>query len=94
MIGRVVRPATLVRVGLDGFNSPRGASGLALVARDVALKILPQSFASDPNRLMRFERKAKTLASFRRWRLQRPPTLSQPDHSGLSSSGTRGVESM
>ena len=31
--------------------------------RDVALKILPQSFASDPDRLMRFEREAKTLAS-------------------------------
>ncbi len=31
--------------------------------RDVALKILPESFASDPERLMRFEREAKTLAS-------------------------------
>src|SRR5438045_9592417 len=30
--------------------------------RDVALKILPESFASDPDRLMRFEREAKTLA--------------------------------
>ena len=31
--------------------------------RDVALKVLPKSFASDPDRLMRFEREAKTLAS-------------------------------
>jgi hypothetical protein len=31
--------------------------------RDVALKVLPESFASDPDRLMRFEREAKTLAS-------------------------------
>jgi len=31
--------------------------------RDVALKILPESFASDPDRLMRFDREAKTLAS-------------------------------
>src|SRR5688572_10669515 len=31
--------------------------------RDVALKILPESFATDPDRLMRFEREAKTLAS-------------------------------
>jgi dipeptidyl aminopeptidase/acylaminoacyl peptidase len=31
--------------------------------RDVALKILPHSFSSDPDRLMRFEREAKTLAS-------------------------------
>ena len=31
--------------------------------RDVALKILPESFASDADRLMRFEREAKTLAA-------------------------------
>jgi len=31
--------------------------------RDVAVKILPASFASDPDRLARFEREAKTLAS-------------------------------
>jgi eukaryotic-like serine/threonine-protein kinase len=31
--------------------------------RDVALKILPESFATDPDRLMRFTREAKTLAS-------------------------------
>src|SRR5262245_32957383 len=31
--------------------------------RDVALKILPSSFAGDPDRLMRFEREAKTLAT-------------------------------
>jgi serine/threonine protein kinase len=33
------------------------------LGRDVALKVLPQSLASDPDRLMRFEREAKTLAS-------------------------------
>ena len=31
--------------------------------RDVALKILPEAFASDHERLARFEREAKTLAS-------------------------------
>ena len=31
--------------------------------RDVAIKILPESFASDADRLMRFEREAKTLAA-------------------------------
>ncbi len=33
------------------------------LGRDVALKILPASFASNPDRLMRFEREAKALAS-------------------------------
>ena len=31
--------------------------------RDVALKILPDAFAADPDRLARFQREAKTLAS-------------------------------
>ena len=46
--------------------------------RQVALKILPEAFATDPDRLARFEREAKVLASlshpnighvsFGRWR--------------------------
>ncbi len=51
--------------------SPLGAGGMGEVYRardtkldrDVALKILPESFANDPDRLMRFEREAKALAS-------------------------------
>jgi Tol biopolymer transport system component len=35
----------------------------AKLDRDVALKILPESFARDPERLTRFEREAKTLAA-------------------------------
>ncbi len=30
--------------------------------RDVALKVLPEAFTSDPDRLARFEREAKALA--------------------------------
>jgi len=33
------------------------------LGRDVALKILPESFAQDPERMARFEREAKVLAS-------------------------------
>ena len=35
----------------------------AMLGRDVALKILPQHFASDPERLARFKREAQVLAS-------------------------------
>ena len=31
--------------------------------RDVALKVLPQAFTDDPDRLARFEREAQVLAS-------------------------------
>ena len=59
------------RFGPYEIHSPLGAGGMGEVYRardtkldrDVALKILPQSLASDPDRLMRFEREAKTLAS-------------------------------
>src|SRR5213075_444243 len=33
------------------------------LGRQVAIKILPDAFAADPDRLARFEREAKTLAS-------------------------------
>ena len=59
------------RVGPYEIRGQLGAGGMGEVYRardtkldrDVALKILPESFASDPDRLMRFEREAKTLAA-------------------------------
>ena len=59
------------RLGAYEVRSLLGAGGMGEVYRahdtkldrDVALKILPESFASDPDRLMRFEREAKTLAA-------------------------------
>jgi serine/threonine protein kinase len=35
----------------------------ARLGRDVALKILPTVFASDPERIARFDREARTLAT-------------------------------
>jgi serine/threonine protein kinase len=35
----------------------------ARLGRDVAIKVLPEEFASDPGRLARFEREARVLAS-------------------------------
>src|SRR5262245_36787411 len=59
------------RIGPYEILAPLGAGGMGEVyrgrdtrlAREVALKILPDAFASDPDRLLRFEREAKTLAS-------------------------------
>ena len=59
------------RLGVYEVTAQIGAGGMGEVyrARDtkldraVAIKILPESFAHDPERLARFEREAKTLAS-------------------------------
>lgn len=60
-----------VRIGSFVVVAPLGAGGMGEVyrardsklGRDVALKILPDAFASDPERLARFEREARMLAT-------------------------------
>jgi len=49
-------------IGAGGMGEVYRARDLKL-DRDVALKILPSAFATDPDRLARFEREAKTLAA-------------------------------
>jgi serine/threonine protein kinase len=59
------------RIGVYEIGAVLGAGGMGEVyrvrdtrlKRDVALKILPASFASDPDRLARFQREAEVLAS-------------------------------
>ncbi len=59
------------RLGLYEIVAPIGAGGMGEVyrardtrlGRDVAIKILPPVFTSDPDRLARFEREARVLAS-------------------------------
>src|SRR5262245_43198 len=60
-----------VRIGSYEVTSLLGSGGMGEVyrardtklQRDVALKILPDTFAADPARLARFEREARTLAA-------------------------------
>src|SRR5687767_5690653 len=57
------------QVGVYRIDSLLGAGGMGEVyrardtklGRDVAVKILPSAFASDPDRLKRFEREARML---------------------------------
>ena len=59
------------RLGSYEILAPVGAGGMGKVYkarytkldRDVAIKVLPAMFADDPERLARFEREAKVLAS-------------------------------
>ena len=59
------------RIGVYQLRSKLGAGGMGEVyrardtklGRDVAIKILPRVFTSDPDRLARFEREARVLAS-------------------------------
>ena len=63
--------ASGARLGPYEIVSPIGAGGMGEVyratdtnlGRDVAIKVLPEAFAQDPERVARFEREAKTLAS-------------------------------
>lgn len=62
---------TGTRLGVYEIVSPLGAGGMGEVSRgrdtklgrDVALKVLPSAFTADPERLARFEREARVLAS-------------------------------
>jgi serine/threonine-protein kinase len=63
--------ASGTRLGVYEILTPIGAGGMGEVYRardtklnrDVALKILPDAFAADPDRLARFKREAHVLAS-------------------------------
>src|SRR5262245_17160073 len=65
------RRATVERIGAYQILAPIGAGGMGDVyrardprlGRDVAIKLLPPAFTADADRLARFEREARVLAS-------------------------------
>ena len=71
IIARTVALTSGTRLGVYEITAQIGAGGMGEVyratdttlGRQVAIKILPDAFAADPERLARFEREAKTLAS-------------------------------
>jgi eukaryotic-like serine/threonine-protein kinase len=63
VIGKTVGPFQVVaKLGAGGMGEVYRARDPRL-NRDVALKVLPDSFANDPDRLARFTREAQTLAA-------------------------------
>ena len=64
-------PTAGTRIGPYTVTAPLGEGGMGVVfrahdsklQRDVALKLLPDHFADDPERLARFQREAQVLAS-------------------------------
>jgi eukaryotic-like serine/threonine-protein kinase len=63
MIGKQVGPyQVLSRLGEGGMGEVYRARDTKL-QRDVAIKVIPELFASDPERLARFTREAQTLAA-------------------------------
>src|SRR5512139_2107879 len=63
MIGRTIAHYEVTsHLGKGGMGEVWRARDSKL-GRDVALKVLPESFGADPERLSRFQREAKLLAS-------------------------------
>jgi serine/threonine protein kinase len=64
-------PITGTKLGPYEIVAPIGAGGMGKVCRardtklnrDLALKVLPDAFASDPDRMARFTREVQTLAA-------------------------------
>ena len=76
------------RLGVYEIISLIGAGGMGEVyrahdtklARDVAVKILPELFSADPDRLARFEREARTLAALNHPNIAHIHGLEQQGH--------------
>ena len=76
--------------------APIGAGGMGEVyqahdtklGRDVAIKVLPEAFAHDPERLSRFQREAKMLAALNHPNIATIDGLEQSNGHELPGDGT------
>jgi serine/threonine protein kinase len=59
---RIAHYEVLATIGAGGMGEVYRAED-TLLGREVALKVLPESFAADADRRARFQREAKTLAA-------------------------------
>ena len=96
-----------MRIGVYEVTGLLGAGGMGEVYRardtkldrDVALKVLPEAFTADPDRLARFEREAKVLASLNHpnigsiYGLEEAEPSTHSASSGLTGSG-QGVRAL
>ena len=62
MVENLAHYQVLEKLGAGGMGEVYRARDTRL-GRDVALKVLPEAFAQDPERMARFEREAQVLAS-------------------------------
>ena len=91
------------RLGVYLITAPLGEGGMGqvwlardtMLDRDVAIKVLPEAFAHDADRLARFTREAKTLASLNHPHIAAIYGLEEGGPSTLSaSSGQAGITAL
>jgi serine/threonine protein kinase len=93
----VLAPGT--RLGVYEVIAPIGEGGMGqvfrardtILNRDVALKILPDSFANAPDRLARFTREAQTLASLNHANIAHIHGLEEFPSAGPGQAGIRAL---
>jgi serine/threonine protein kinase len=97
-------PTPGTRLGPYEILSALGAGGMGEVykahdprlGRDLAIKVLPSSFAADPSRLHRFEQEARAVAALSHqniWRLSTSARATSRTSSRSSSTARHGVPS-
>jgi eukaryotic-like serine/threonine-protein kinase len=87
------------RIGPYEVREPLGKGGMGQVYRardtrlnrDVALKVLPQLFQADPDRLARFTREAQTLAALNHPNIAQIHGLEEDPASGAGQPGIRAL---